>query len=232
MVLVAAVDLTETDGWRTRLARGAATHLSSHARHPRPAPSDKTQGSHALPGRQPQRESARRPVATITSASDVTDSPNRNSKPQSDSHDARARSHRELARAPTSCLYTHLHWVQPSGAFVGRLERPPAVSVSFPDARIRSENGSGVALGDCRTPRCARCRRWRSGDDSRLGWGLRHMSTDTFCSRRPSCAPARRRLAHLQPARRVGDLGGPPAARRRRHHDHRPLLRCDDLKPC
>ena len=35
---------------------------------------------------------------------------------------------------------------------------------------------------------------------SRLGWGLEHMSTDTFCSRRPSCAPARRR--------RVVDLGG------------------------
>jgi putative transposase len=47
----------------------------------------------------------------------------------------------------------------------------------------------------------------------RLGWGLMHMSTDTFCSRRPSCAPVRRR--------RVVDLGGPSAARR-----------CDDLKPC
>jgi hypothetical protein len=33
-------------------------------------------------GRQPQRESARRPVGTISSASDVTDEPNRNSKPQ------------------------------------------------------------------------------------------------------------------------------------------------------
>ena len=37
------------------------------------------------PGRQPQRESARRPVGTISTASDVTDSPNRNSKPQSGS---------------------------------------------------------------------------------------------------------------------------------------------------
>jgi hypothetical protein len=33
-------------------------------------------------GRQPQRESARRPVGTIPVASDITDSPNRNSKPQ------------------------------------------------------------------------------------------------------------------------------------------------------
>ena len=48
---------------------------------------------------------------------------------------------------------------------------------------------------------------------SRLGWGLEHMSTDTFCSRRPSCAPARKR--------RVVDLGGPSAAHR-----------CDGLKPC
>jgi hypothetical protein len=32
----------ETDGWRTRLAGGGATHLSSHARHPRSATSDKT----------------------------------------------------------------------------------------------------------------------------------------------------------------------------------------------
>jgi hypothetical protein len=47
----------------------------------------------------------------------------------------------------------------------------------------------------------------------RLGWGLKHMSTDTFCSTRSSGAPARRR--------RVVDLSGPPAARR-----------CDDLKPC
>jgi hypothetical protein len=35
----------------------------------------------AQPGRQPQRESARRPVATISSTSDVTDEPNNNSKP-------------------------------------------------------------------------------------------------------------------------------------------------------
>ena len=35
------------------------------------------------PGRQPQRESARRPVGTLPSTSDVTDGPNRNSKPRS-----------------------------------------------------------------------------------------------------------------------------------------------------
>src|SRR5215216_7892695 len=51
---------TETDTWRTRLAGGGATHLSSHARHPRPVTSDKTEGSQALAGRQPQSESARR----------------------------------------------------------------------------------------------------------------------------------------------------------------------------
>src|SRR5215217_6813915 len=37
------------DAWWTRLAGGAATHLSSHARHPRPATSDKTNGSQASP---------------------------------------------------------------------------------------------------------------------------------------------------------------------------------------
>jgi hypothetical protein len=39
--------LSETDTSRTRLAGGGATHLSSHARHPRPATSDKTKGSQA-----------------------------------------------------------------------------------------------------------------------------------------------------------------------------------------
>src|SRR4051794_26331450 len=39
---------TETDIRRTRLAGGGATHLSSHARHPRPATSDTTEGSQAL----------------------------------------------------------------------------------------------------------------------------------------------------------------------------------------
>src|SRR4051812_49872555 len=73
--------LTETDTWRTRLAGGGATHLSSHAKHPRPATSDKTKGSQAQPGRQPQRQSARRPVGTLTSASDITDTRDLNSKP-------------------------------------------------------------------------------------------------------------------------------------------------------
>src|SRR5215208_2948019 len=36
-------------------------------------------------GRQPQRESARRPVGTFSTASDVTDEANPNSKPQSSS---------------------------------------------------------------------------------------------------------------------------------------------------
>jgi hypothetical protein len=42
-------------------------------------------GSQAQSGRQPQSESARRPVGTISSASDVTDDANRNSKPRSSS---------------------------------------------------------------------------------------------------------------------------------------------------
>src|SRR5215211_4919813 len=38
-------------------------------------------------GRQPQRESARRPVGTFSTASDVTDEANPNSKPHCDSDD-------------------------------------------------------------------------------------------------------------------------------------------------
>ena len=41
------------------------------------------------PGRQPHRESARRPVGTISSTSDVTDEPNHNSKRHCDSDDVR-----------------------------------------------------------------------------------------------------------------------------------------------
>src|SRR3954470_15840440 len=100
---------TETDGWRTRLAEGAATHLSSHARHPRPATSDKTKGSHAQPGRQPQRESARRPVGTLTSASDITDARDLNSKP----HCGSAR----------------------SAALIPRGHRPVGLAVQLRDAR-------------------------------------------------------------------------------------------------
>ena len=51
---------TEVDARRTRLAGGAATLLSSHAGHPRPATSDTAKGSQAPTGRQPERESARR----------------------------------------------------------------------------------------------------------------------------------------------------------------------------
>ena len=46
------------------------------------------------PGRQPQRESARRPVGTFSSASDVTDDPNHNSKPQASSRRASGSNYR------------------------------------------------------------------------------------------------------------------------------------------
>src|SRR3954469_10258661 len=65
---------------------GAATLLSSHAGHPRPATSDTTEEVRPN-GRQPQRESARRRSRTIPAASDVTNDPNHNSKPlRSSSH--------------------------------------------------------------------------------------------------------------------------------------------------
>src|SRR5215207_9006135 len=71
----------ETDTWRTRLAGGGATHLSSHARHPRPATSDKTRRKSgpspadslkesqlaAGPGPSPRRRTS--PTRRITTAS-------------------------------------------------------------------------------------------------------------------------------------------------------------------
>src|SRR5829696_7915758 len=75
------------DVWRTRLAGGGATHLSSHARPPRPATSDKTQGSQALVRPTASKRVSSPPVGTIPSTSDVTDDPNHNSKPQSCRYD-------------------------------------------------------------------------------------------------------------------------------------------------
>jgi hypothetical protein len=48
------LEASGADVWWTRPARGGATHRSSHARHPRPATSDTTEGkSGPSPGRQP-----------------------------------------------------------------------------------------------------------------------------------------------------------------------------------
>ena len=79
------LDPLGADGWRTRLAGGGATHLSSHARHPRPATSDKTRGSQALVWPTASKRVSSPPVGTIPSVSDVTDDPNHNSKPRSSS---------------------------------------------------------------------------------------------------------------------------------------------------
>src|SRR5215217_3177617 len=73
--LVPPVDPFRADGWRTRLAGGDATHLSSHARHPRPATSDKTQGSQALARPTASKRVSSPPVGTFSTASDVTDGP-------------------------------------------------------------------------------------------------------------------------------------------------------------
>src|SRR5215207_3655413 len=72
------------DGWRTRLAGGDATHLSSHTRHPRSATSDKTNGSQALARPTASMRVSSPPVGTISSASDVTDETDPNSKPRCD----------------------------------------------------------------------------------------------------------------------------------------------------
>src|SRR3954447_16190559 len=75
----------ETDDWRTRLARGGATHLSSHARHPRPATSDTTERKSGPSPADSPKKSQLAPVGNLPPASDVTDEPNHNSKPQSGS---------------------------------------------------------------------------------------------------------------------------------------------------
>jgi hypothetical protein len=64
--------LFEVDTRRTRLAGGAATLLSSHAGHPRPATSDTTKGSQADRPTASKRVSSP-PVGTFSSASDDTD---------------------------------------------------------------------------------------------------------------------------------------------------------------
>jgi hypothetical protein len=126
------LDASRADVWWTRLARGDATHPSSHARHPRPATSDKTQESQAQPGRQPQSESARRPVGTLSSWSDVTDRRNENSKPHCGSDGAQAASDRELARVEVVPRH-RMHWIRPNGASVARPLRAPATA---PVARL------------------------------------------------------------------------------------------------
>src|SRR5829696_445774 len=90
MTLGPPLDPSGADGWRTRLAGGTATHLSSHARHPRPATSDKTNGSQALARPTASMRASSPPVATFSTASDVTDSRNPNSKPRCDSRRTRS----------------------------------------------------------------------------------------------------------------------------------------------
>jgi hypothetical protein len=65
----------------TWLAGGDATLLSSHAGHRRPATSDTTKGSQAQRPTASKRVSSP-PVGTFSTASDVTDDRNRNSKPR------------------------------------------------------------------------------------------------------------------------------------------------------
>ena len=71
----------ETDGWRSWLARGAATHLSSHAGHP--GQRRATQQEQVRPQIWPtaSKRVSSPPVGTIPSTADITDEANHNSKP-------------------------------------------------------------------------------------------------------------------------------------------------------
>src|SRR4051812_42256147 len=71
----------KADARRTRLAQGAATLLSSHAGT---SPTGDERHNKRKPGhssRQPRCESARRPVGTLPSASDITDRPQSKQQP-------------------------------------------------------------------------------------------------------------------------------------------------------
>src|SRR3954454_19025081 len=63
------------------MAAGCSCHLSSHARTSRSATSDTAKASQANHGRQPEQRVSSPPVGTISSASDVADNRNQNSKP-------------------------------------------------------------------------------------------------------------------------------------------------------
>src|SRR5215217_3339838 len=66
---------------------------------PNPATSDTAKGGQAPTGRQPETESARRRTGTISAASDITDTTNHNSKPESDSTADSSPSGQSLARS-------------------------------------------------------------------------------------------------------------------------------------
>jgi hypothetical protein len=73
------------DVQRTGLAEGAATLLSSHAEHPRPATSDTTKGGQTRPVDSLKESQLAARSGTFSSASDDTDTTERNSKPRSGS---------------------------------------------------------------------------------------------------------------------------------------------------
>ena len=79
------------DVQRTGLAEGAATLLSSHAEHPRPATSDTTKGGQTRRVDSLKESQLAARSGPSPSASDVTDATDRNSKPESTSfRDARS----------------------------------------------------------------------------------------------------------------------------------------------
>jgi hypothetical protein len=96
--IMAFVPFLETQKWTPGghgLLGGGATLLSSHARTSRSATSDTAKASQANLGRQPEQRVSSPPVGTLSTASDVADSPNQNSKPGS-ARDAAAGRRRSL----------------------------------------------------------------------------------------------------------------------------------------
>ena len=128
------------------------------------------------PGRQPQRQSARRPVGTITTTSDVTDEPDPNSKPHCDSDDRRARADREIVCGDVVPMH-RMGRVGPGGASVveapGKSAGSPAIARGG-EARAPALRAKRVACAACRDARSrlesrtsesrlcrGECRTWR-----------------------------------------------------------------------
>ena len=88
--IIALVHLhsTELDARRTRLARGDATLLSSHAKASTTGDERHSERQSDPHGRQPERESARRRSRSLHRPSDITDATNPNSKPERSSRSA------------------------------------------------------------------------------------------------------------------------------------------------
>jgi transposase len=130
-------------------AEGAATLLSSHAEHPRPATSDTTKGGQAHRPTASKRVSSP-PVGTIpTRRTSPTDRRNPNSKPHCDSDDRRARADREIVCGDVVPMH-RMGRVGPSGRFRCRGTRQIRGVAGYRSRRGSAPSGSPREAGRLR----------------------------------------------------------------------------------